>query len=59
MTSDAAWQNFEEQRKGSIEAGKLADFVILAENPLTVKPERLKDIAVMETIIGGKSVYRR
>ncbi|MES2696669.1 MAG: amidohydrolase, partial [Verrucomicrobiota bacterium] len=50
VTSDAAWQNFEEKRKGSIEAGKLADFVILAENPLTVLPKKLKDIAITETV---------
>jgi predicted amidohydrolase YtcJ len=59
VTSDAAWQNFEEATKGSIEPGKLADFVILAENPLTVEPARLKDIAVLETIVGGKSMYRK
>ena len=59
VTSDAAWQNFEEPRKGSIEPGKLADFVILAENPLAIAPQRLRDVAVLETIIGGRSVYRR
>jgi len=59
VTIEAAWQNFEESHKGSIEPGKLADFVVLAENPMTIPPERLKDIAVLETIVGGESVYRR
>jgi len=59
VTIEAAWQNFEETRKGSIEPGRLADFVVLAENPMTVPPERLKDIAVLETFVGGESVYRK
>jgi predicted amidohydrolase YtcJ len=39
--------------------GKLADFTILAENPLAVSPERIKDIQVEEVIIGGQSEYNR
>jgi predicted amidohydrolase YtcJ len=59
VTIDAAWQNFEHEIKGSIEPGKLADFVVLAENPLTVKPERLKDIVIVETIVSGETVFAR
>jgi len=58
VTLDAAWQTFDESIKGSIEAGKLADFTILAENSLAVPPERIKDIKVEEVIIGGKCVYK-
>jgi hypothetical protein len=59
VTLDAAWQTFDERIKGSIEVGKLADFTILAENPLAVSPERIKDIQVEEVIIGGQSEYNR
>lgn len=57
VTIHAAYQYFEENRKGSIRPGKLADLVILDQNPLTVDPMSIRDIRVMETIKEGVSVY--
>jgi len=57
VTLDAAWQNFEENSKGSIEVGKLADFVVLGENPMTAEPTRLKDIRILKTIVSGETCY--
>ena len=48
ITADAAWQNFEEDRKGTLEAGKLADLVILSDDPLAVDPMKIRDIQVLE-----------
>jgi predicted amidohydrolase YtcJ len=59
LTIWPAWQHFEEQTKGSIEVGKLADLVILSDNPLTVPEDQLDDLKIMETIKEGVSIYRR
>jgi predicted amidohydrolase YtcJ len=59
MTIWPAWQHFEENNKGSIEVGKLADFVILSNNPLTVPEDDLAGLTIIETIKEGKSIYRR
>ena len=59
LTIWPAWQHFEEDAKGSIEVGKLADFVILSDNPVTVPPEKLADLKVLETIKEGATIYRR
>ena len=58
MTIWPAWQHFEESSKGSIEVGKLADFVILSKDPTAVKPETLDRIKVTETIKEGASIYK-
>jgi len=59
VTANAAWQIKEEKAKGTLEPGKLADLVVLDRNPLEVPPATIKDIAVVETIKEGKSVYHR
>ena len=58
ITIDGAYMYKEETRKGSLEVGKLADLVILDNNPLTVKPMDIKDIKVIETIKEGKTIFR-
>jgi predicted amidohydrolase YtcJ len=57
MTIWPAFQIFEEDRKGSIEVGKLGDFVILSDNPLEVDPNTLADLEVLETIKEGTTVW--
>jgi predicted amidohydrolase YtcJ len=58
MTIWPAWHHFEEDRKGTLEAGKLADLVILSADPTAVDPETLDSLRVLETIKAGRTVYR-
>jgi predicted amidohydrolase YtcJ len=54
---NGAYASSEEQLKGSISAGKLADFVVLEKDPHTVPPDELKDIRINRTVVGGKTMY--
>ena len=58
-TINNAWLMMEEQDKGSIETGKLADLIVLNEDPLTCPEPRLRDAQVMMTIVGGRTVFQR
>ena len=59
ITIWSAYQHFEEDRKGSLTPGKLADLVILDNNPLKVDPMEIKDIQVLQTIKEGSSVFQK
>jgi predicted amidohydrolase YtcJ len=56
-TINASHASFEEDIKGSISAGKLADFVILAEDFHDADPDTIKEIKVVRTVVGGNTVY--
>lgn len=58
VTAYAAFQIKEENAKGTLEEGKLADMVILEQNPLKVDPKTIKDIRILETIKEGETVFR-
>jgi len=57
-TSNAAYASFEENIKGSIERGKLADFVILEKDITNLNPEDIRNVKVLQTIVGGKTVFQ-
>ncbi|SUZ79639.1 uncharacterized protein METZ01_LOCUS32493, partial [marine metagenome] len=56
-TLNGAYASFEENIKGSISAGKLADFVILADDPHDVDPDNIKNIEIVRTVVGGTTMY--
>ncbi len=59
ITINSAYQHQQEDSKGSIKVGKLADFVILDKNPLAVDPDEIKDIKVLQTIKEGVVIFDR
>ncbi|MBL0027055.1 MAG: amidohydrolase [Saprospiraceae bacterium] len=56
-TKNAAYASFDENIKGTLETGKLADFVVLNENIFKTEPSQIKNIKVLQTFVGGKMVY--
>ena len=56
-TVNAAYLSFEENVKGSIEVGKFADFTVVSRNPLKIEPEKIRNMRVVMTIVGGKIAY--
>ena len=59
MTLWAAYSNFEENEKGSIETGKFADFIILDKDIMTVEEDQIPNVQVEATFLGGKKVYQK
>lgn len=57
-TIDAAYAEFAEKEKGSLEVGKLADFVLLDSDLTKIAPEKIREVKVLMTVVGGKLVYQ-
>lgn len=57
-TLHGAYGTHEDGLKGSIEVGKLADYVVLADDPMKVDPSKIKDIKIVQTVVGGDATYQ-
>ena len=58
-TRDAAWASYAEAEKGTLERGKLADFVLLDRDLTRIAPEEIRDARVDMTVVGGRVVFER
>jgi predicted amidohydrolase YtcJ len=58
-TMGSAYAEFQDNEKGSITAGKLADMVLLSDDILTINPARIRDVKVLKTWVGGKLIYTK
>jgi hypothetical protein len=59
LTTEAAYAGFAEQRVGTLELGKLADLIVVSDDPFTVAADQLEGIRVDATMVGGELVYER
>jgi predicted amidohydrolase YtcJ len=57
-TAGGAWAGFQEDRLGTLEPGKLADFVVLSEDLFKIDPVAIRDVKVLRTVVGGKESYK-
>lgn len=57
-TTTASWVGFEENDKGTLDVGKLADIAVLAEDPFAVAPEKIRELNVEMTLVGGEVKYQ-
>lgn len=58
-TKNAAYASFDENEKGTLELGKLADFVVINKDITQVAPEEIKELQILQTYVGGKKVYEK
>ena len=58
-TAGSAYAEFQDHEKGTLEVGKLADFILLDRDPFTIDPTTLRDVQVVSTWVGGRQVYPR
>lgn len=59
VTINSAYQYFEEDKKGSIKEGKLADLIIIDKNPLKINLDDIRNIKILETIKNGNTLYKK
>ena len=56
-TLGAAYAGHRDMQEGSLQAGKLADFIVLSDNPLAIDPDAIADLVVLKTVVGGRTVW--
>lgn len=56
-TMGSAYAEFQEKEKGSLTPGKLADMVVLSDDIFSIEPEKIRDVRVLKTLVGGKIVW--
>jgi predicted amidohydrolase YtcJ len=58
-TMGSAYAEFQEKEKGSITPGKLADMVLVSDDIFSIAPEKIRDVRILRTFVGGKQVFKK